>query len=271
MSTGLVTYTLEEQGRRAILTIDRAEARNALNDHVVTELLEGATRAAADEAVRVVILTGAGERAFSAGADLDELARRDHLSEVGPVSARRRTLAATLERMPKPTIAAMNGHAVGGGLELALACTFRIAATHAQLGLPEVTLGILPGNGGTQRLARLVGLGRALEMVLTGALIEATEAQRIGLVHQVTPVGEVMEAARALGTRLAALPPGALAAAKETVLAGADLVLDAGLAYENKWFALLCGSPEKQAALSARAAGRGATGEGAGSERREEQ
>jgi len=262
MSGELVTFGVEANGACAVITIDRAERLNALNNDVVTQLLACAVRARDDESVRAVILTGAGDRAFCAGADLDELRQRDQVSEVGPVSARRRELAAILERMPKPTIAAVNGHALGGGLELALACTFRIASERAKLGLPEVTLGILPGNGGTQRLARLVGTGRALEMVLTGTPVQAPDALGMGLVHRVTPQGQVMDEARRWATHLATLPPRALAAAKESVLASADLALDAGITYENKWFAILCGSPEKSAALDARAAVRS----GAGSE-----
>ena len=264
MTETLVTYDVDAAHACAVLTIDRPDSRNALNDEVIAQLLECAIAAKDDEEIRVVILTGAGDRAFCAGADLEELRRRDHISEVGPASSCRRELASTFERMPKPTIAAMNGHAIGGGLELALACTFRIASEGSRLGLPEVTLGILPGNGGTQRLARLVGMGRALEIVLTGSLIEAVDAQRIGLVHRVTPHGQVMEEARRWAALLAALPPRALAAAKEAVLASSDMVLDAGISYENKWFALLCGSSEKIRALDERAARRGAGTAGAG-------
>ncbi|MDA8185278.1 MAG: enoyl-CoA hydratase/isomerase family protein [Actinomycetota bacterium] len=256
-----MTYEVEADGAWALITIDRAERRNALNNEVVAQLLAGVTRARDDESVRAVILTGAGDRAFCAGADMDELRRRDHMSEVGPLSARRRELASLLERMPKPTIAAVNGHAMGGGLELALACTFRIASERAKLGLPEVTLGILPGNGGTQRLARLVGMGRALEMVLTGTPVEAFDALSMGLVHRVSPHGQVLDEARRLAAQLVALPPRALAAAKESVLASGDLALDAGISLENKWFAILCGSPEKSAALDARDAARSGVGD----------
>ena len=261
MTSALVTYDVEANGAWAVITIHRAERLNALNNDVVAQLLAYAIRAR-DESVRAVIFTGAGDRAFCAGADLDELRQRDHISEVGSLSARRRELASILERMPKPTIAAINGHALGGGLELALACTFRIASERAKLGLPEVTLGILPGNGGTQRLARLVGMGQALEMVLTGTPVEAPDALRMGLVHRVCPHGKVLDEARTWAARLAALPPRALAAAKESVLASADLALDAGLSYENKWFAILCGSPEKSAALDERVATHNRAGPG---------
>jgi len=249
----IVRYDVELDAACAVITIDRTERLNALNNEVIAQLLACAERARSDEEIRVVLLTGAGNHAFCAGADLDELRQRDHVTEVGPLAARRRELAAILERMPKPTIAVINGHAMGGGLELALACTFRIASERAKLGLPEVTLGILPGNGGTQRLARLVGMGRALEMVLTGQPVEAPDALAMGLVHRVTPPDQVMDEARRWASRLAQLPHRALAAAKESVLASTDLALDAGINYENKWFAILCGSPEKSAALSARA------------------
>lgn len=253
MSSSVVSCQLQGDAACAVITIERPERRNALNNQVIGELLALLQQAAADPAVRSVILTGAGGRAFSAGADLIELRARDHVSETGPAAARRREVAALLERMPKPTIAAINGHAVGGGLELAMACTFRIASSAAKLGLPEVTLGILPGNGGTQRLRRLVGLGRALELVLSGKLIDAAEAERIGLVLRTVPATDVLSESIGLAKLLAGLPQRALAAAKDAVLIGADLPLDPALSFENKWFALLCGSPEKTAALESRA------------------
>lgn len=251
MTASIVSYKLQADAASAIITIERPEQRNALNNQVIEELLASLQQAATDPAVRSVILTGAGDRAFCAGADLIELRARDHITETGPVAVRRREVAALLERMRKPTIAAVNGHAVGGGLELAIACTFRIASSAAKLGLPEITLGILPGNGGTERLRRLVGLARALELVLTGNLIDAAEAQRIGLVHRVVPANDVLSEALGWAKLLEDRPPRALAAAKDAILTGADLPLDAALSFENKWFALLCGSPEKEAALNA--------------------
>lgn len=244
-----VKYEFDADTACAIITLNRPEKRNALNNEVIGRTFEYAERAQHDDNVRSVVLTGTGDRVFSAGADLAELGRRDHISEIGPVSGRRRELTFVLENMPKPTIAALNGHAVGGGLELALACTFRIAAPHIKLGLPEVGLGIMPGNGGTQRLARLIGMGRALEMVLTGTLFEAEQAEHIGLVNKIVRKGSVLDEARTWAALFATKPPRALAAAKEALLISNDLPLAAGLGYENKWFAILCGAPEKTAAL----------------------
>ena len=251
MSTATLVRTDVDAGTAvAVVTLDRPEARNALVTELVEQALDAVTRCAADDAVRAVILTGAGDRAFCAGADIDELLRRDHVTESALRSVRR-DLAAALEGIPKPTIAAINGHALGGGLELALACTFRLAVPAAKLGLPEVRLGIIPGNGGTQRLVRLVGVGRAMELVLTGAPIDAERAERIGLVHRVIEPESLMDEARALAGRLADMSARALAAAKESVLLAGDVPLAAGLAHERNWFAVLCGSPDKAEGVDA--------------------
>jgi enoyl-CoA hydratase len=234
----------------AVVTLDRPEARNALVTELVVQALAEVERCAADDDVRCLILTGAGDRAFCAGADVDELLRRDHRTE-SALRSPRRELAGLLEGMPKPTIAAINGHALGGGLELALACTFRLAVPSARLGLPEVRLGIMPGNGGTQRLVRLVGVGRAMELVLTGEPVDAVAGERIGLVHRVVEPERLMPEARALAAKLAATSSRALAAAKESVLLAADVPLAAGLAHERSWFAILCGSPDKVEGVSA--------------------
>lgn len=234
----------------AVITLDRPAARNALCAELVDQLLAAASAAASDDSVGCVILTGAGDRAFCAGADIDELRRRDHRTESAPGSPRRE-LAALLEGMPKPAIAALNGHALGGGLELAMACTFRLAVPGARLGLPEIRLGIMPGNGGTQRLVRLVGAGRAMEMVLTGAPVTAAEAERIGLVNRVVTPGRLPAEARDLAAALARSAPAALAAAKESVLVAGDVPLAAGLAFERSLFAVLCGSPDKEEGVRA--------------------
>lgn len=245
MTENVVAYDVDAASSCAIITLCRPAQRNALNNQMVRELLMAVRQAHADEAVRSVILTGTGDRSFCAGADLTELRQRDHLTETGPVSGQRRELSSLLESAPKPSIAAVNGHAVGGGLELALSCTFRIAVPHAKLGLPEVGLGIIPGNGGTQRLRRVVGLGRALEMVLTGELVSTTYAERIGLVNKVVDSADLLPEAHRWAALLAGKPSRALAAAKEAVMNGGDMPLSAGLSFENKWFALLCSSPEK--------------------------
>lgn len=233
-----------------VLTLNRPEARNALNDDLIAALLESVQQAAVDDAVRGIVLTGAGNRAFAAGADLDGLLRRDHLTETGPVSARRRELTRLLETVPKPTIAAMNGHALGGGLEIALGCDLRIIVPEAKVGFPEINLGIIPGNGGTQRAVRAVGEARALELILTGTPIDAARALEIGLVHRVVAAENLMTEAVELAGRLGRHSSRAFAAAKESTRRALDMPLDAGLSFENKWFAVLCATEEKTEAVT---------------------
>jgi len=235
----------------AIITFNRPEVRNALNYRAIDESLEAASGADTDDSVRVLILTGTGDKAFVAGADIEELRARNTLTELGKRSAQRRVLANLLETMSKPTIAAINGFAVGTGLELALACTIRIASSNAKFGQPEINLGIMPGNGGTQRLPRLVGKGRAMEMILTGDLIDAQEAYRIGLVNHVVPQAELMSYVKELAAKLAAKSPLAMKLAKNAIHAGLNMSLNDGIEYENKLFAILCGSQDKQEGVSA--------------------
>ena len=241
----------EKEGGLAIITFNRPEVRNALNYLAIDEALEAASDADADDSVRVLILTGAGDKAFVAGADIEELRARNTLTELGKRSAQRRVLANLLETMSKPTIAAINGFALGTGLELALACTIRIASENARFGQPEINLGIMPGNGGTQRLPRLVGEGRAMEMILTGDLIDAQEACRIGLVNRVVPQAELMPYVKELATKLASKPPLAVKLAKNAIHTGLNLSLNDGIEYENKLFAILCGSQDKQEGIAA--------------------
>ncbi len=233
-----------------VLTLNRPEARNALNDDLIAELLERVQEAAVDPEVRGVVLTGAGDRAFAAGADLDGLLRRDHLTETGPVSGRRRDLTRLLETMPKPTIAAMNGHALGGGLEIALGCDLRLIVPAAKVGFPEIGLGIIPGNGGTQRAVRAIGEARALELILTGAPIDAVRAFDIGLVHRIVAPEKLITEAVELAASLGRHSPRAFAAAKESTRRAFDMPLDAGLSFESKWFAILCATPEKTEAVN---------------------
>jgi enoyl-CoA hydratase len=191
------TLLLERDGAVAILTINRPQVLNALNSQTLDELRRAILDLKQDDSVRVVILTGAGEKAFVAGADINELAVQT------PTGGREHVLVGQhvfdlVENMGKPVIAAINGYALGGGCELAMACTLRLAADTAKLGQPEISLGLIPGYAGTQRLPRLVGKGRAMELMLTGTPIGADDALRIGLVNRVVPAAELMASARAL-------------------------------------------------------------------------
>jgi len=241
----------EKEDGVAVITFNRPEVRNALNYLAIDETLAAAGDADADESVRVLILTGAGDKAFVAGADIEELQERNTLTELGKRSARRRVLANLLETMAKPTIAAVNGVAAGTGLELAMACNIRIASDNARFGQPEVNLGIMPGNGGTQRLPRLVGEGRAMEMILTGEFIDAQEAYRIGLVNRVVPQAELLQYARGLAAKIAGKSPLAIRLAKDAIHTGLNMSLRDGIEYENKLFAILCGSEDKREGVSA--------------------
>jgi enoyl-CoA hydratase len=207
---------LDRAGPVAIVTIDRPRVLNALNRAVFAELQAALAEIERDDSVRCAIVTGAGARAFSAGADIREL---DALGSEGALEfmALGQRIFDRLAHAATPTIAAVNGHALGGGLELAMACDIRIAAETARFGQPEITLGSIPGWGGTQRLPLLVGLGRARELILTGRIIDAAEAERIGLVSQVVAADRLLAAARETAGRIAALPPVALALAKDAV------------------------------------------------------
>ncbi|MGH7505465.1 MAG: enoyl-CoA hydratase-related protein, partial [Longimicrobiales bacterium] len=200
----------------AVVTVNRPDKLNALNAATVVELGQAFRAIAEDEAARGVLVTGAGSKAFVAGADIGELATMGPLSGVS-VSRDGQQVFRQLERMRKPVLAAVNGFALGGGLELALACHLRIASSNAKFGLPEVKLGIIPGYGGTVRLPRIVGRGRALELILTGDMIDAAEAHRIGLVNRVVEPDRLMESARGLLTTIVANGPVALALALESV------------------------------------------------------
>ncbi len=232
--------TLEKHKGVAILTVNRPAALNALNRGTFTDLDRAADEIAADAEVRVLIVTGAGDKAFVAGADITEFSGIKSAAEGAAIALRGQKIFRKYETMAKPVIAAINGFALGGGCEFALACDIRIAADTARLGLPESTLGILPGYGGTQRLARLVGVGMAKKLAFTGAMIDAAEAYRIGMVEQVVPLAELMDAARGLAKKLAAGAPLALAAAKRAINDGIEMPLEAGCALEALCFGELC-------------------------------
>jgi enoyl-CoA hydratase len=240
---------LDTADRVATLTIDRPEKRNALNSQVRRELVMALDAIQPDPEVRVVVITGAGERAFVAGADIGEFADRSPIEQRAAMEGRR--VFDVVAAYPKPTIAAINGFALGGGCELALACDLRIAARSARLGQPEINLGLLPGGGGTQRLPRLVGMGRALRLILTGELIDAAEAQRIGLVDEVVDDPMLRARAHELASSMAARSPVALKLIKDAVRAAAEMPLSAGLAFERELFITAFASEDRTEGVAA--------------------
>jgi len=229
---------VDKKDHVATITLNRPDVLNAQNNAMRRELFGVFAELRQDEDARAIVVTGAGERAFSAGADIKEF-----LETPPPARFREQRKAldyrGEMERCPQPIIAAIRGFALGGGLELALACDIRIVAEDAQLGLTEVNLAIIPGGGGTQRLPRVVGRGKALEMILTGARVPAGEALRIGLVERVVPVAELMPAALGLARTMAEKAPIALRYAKEAVVSGLTLPLADGLRLENDLSTLL--------------------------------
>ena len=234
----------------ATITINRADVLNALSAITVRELGEALVAAEADSNVRVLILTGAGEKSFVSGADIAELSGLD------PVAGRRtaefgQSVFRRLETMGKPSIAAINGYALGGGCELAMACTIRIAAETAKMGLPEVTLGVIPGYAGTQRLPRIVGRGTAMDLILTGRAIDAQEALRIGLVSQVVALADLMETARKTALRILRNGPLAIRAAMQSVDHGLDVGFEHGCRMEASLFGLLCATGDMREGLKA--------------------
>ena len=241
---------LEKHAPIAVITIDRPKVLNALNAATIAELSEAFEQAAADPAVRVILLTGAGEKSFVAGADISELAAVDEAAGRA-YSVQGQKLFRRIETLGKPVIACINGFALGGGCELAMACTLRVAAEGARFGQPEVKLGVIAGFGGTQRLPRLVGRGAALKMLLTGAMIPASEALRIGLVDEVVAsdpsnqLGQLMERAKALAKEIAANAPIALERTLIAVDSGLDMSLDDALAEEARHFGQCCGTRDK--------------------------
>jgi len=234
---------LERDGAIAVVTINRPRVLNALNAATLDELRRVMLELQHDETVRAIVLTGAGEKAFVAGADINELAVQT------PTSGREHALKGQhvldlVQNLGKPVIAAINGFALGGGCELAMACTLRIAADTARLGQPEINLGLLPGYAGTQRLPRLVGQGRAMEMILTGAPIPAVEAQRIGLVNRVVPAAELLAEARKLAAQLAASAPVAVRYIMDAVNKGIDMPFADACRYEATLFGLVASTED---------------------------
>jgi enoyl-CoA hydratase len=239
----------ETRGRVAIVTINRPEKRNALDGQVRCAFLGVIEKARRDEKVRSVIVTGAGEKAFVAGADIGEFEGRSPVDQWRVMKSP--SIFDAVERLPKPVIAAVNGYCLGGGMELALACDVRIASSSAKFGQPEVNLGIIPGGGGTQRLPRIVGLGAALRLILSGEIIAGDEALRLRLVEELVEPAKLLDRAVELAELMASKSPVALAAAKEATRAALSLPLDDGLKLETALFQLCFSSADKAEGVSA--------------------
>ena len=241
---------VEREELIAIVTMSRPEALNAFNTEQLQAMLDAVTEVAADRDVRAVILTGDGERAVAAGADIKEMSTK-RPSEALIFSQLGQAITAAINAAPQPWIAAVNGHALGGGCEMALACDIRIASENATFGQPEVGLGILPGWGATQRLPRLVGAGIAGELIFTGRRVSAEEALRIGLVSAVYPRAELLPKAREMAQSIARNGPLAVASAKRAIQHALDLDLTSGLAFEAQLFALGFDSADQKEGMTA--------------------
>lgn len=241
---------LEQNGAIAILTINRPKALNALNADTLTELSTVLDELGRDSSVKVIILTGSGEKAFVAGADIAQMKEFNtlearHFGQLGHKTYRK------LELMSQPVIAAINGFALGGGCELAMACDIRLASETAKFGQPEVTLGLTAGFGGTQRLPRIVGTGIASELLFTGDVIDAQEAYRIGLVNHVYPLATLMEEALKLANRIAGRAPAAVQLSKSAIQRGINMDLDSAQAYEAEVFALTFSTSDQKEGCTA--------------------
>lgn len=249
MTRSYETILVERRDRIAIVTVNRPEKRNALNIQTRTEAAAVLDELSADDSVRVVILTGAGDKAFIAGADIAEFAERTAISQREVML--QRSLFNAIDGFPKPIIAMINGYCLGGGCEVALACDIRIASEKASLGQPEINLGIIPGGGGTQRLTRLVGEGKAMEMILTGEIIDAHTALSVGLVNHVVPADQLETRTIGIANRIAEKSPIALRLAKEAVRLASRSNLDEGLRREVDLFALCFSSEDKDEGVKA--------------------
>jgi enoyl-CoA hydratase len=233
----------EAKERLAIVTVNRPKVLNALNGETISELTDVFLKIKQDDDVAVVILTGAGEKAFVAGADIGELAQKNPLTGKEFV-LRGQTCLNIIENLGKPVIAAINGFALGGGCEIAMACTMRIAAENARLGQPEINLGIIPGFGGTQRLPRLVGKGMAMELALTGGMISAEDACRLGLVNKVVPQGEAFSEAEKMAKKILSKSPATTRLILEAINRGIEVGLLEGLNLEANLFGMACSTED---------------------------
>lgn len=237
------TISVEKKDHYTILTLNRPDKLNALNNQTLTELKEALTAVQHDDSVYILIITGSGEKAFAAGADIEELNKLNVLSgkkftEFG------QSVFNQIENLGKPVIAAVNGYALGGGCELALACHIRLAAENAKFGQPEVNLGIIPAYGGTQRLTRLINPGRALQYILTGEIIDAEEAHRVGLVNKICKPGNLLFEAKKMAETIIGKGQIAVKMSLKAVLSGSELTLKDGQHVEASLFAVCCGTSD---------------------------
>jgi enoyl-CoA hydratase len=243
------TILVEREGRVAILTVNRPDKLNALNQQVRDEMLEALGTIEHDTGVGVVVLTGAGEKAFIAGADIGEFAGRTPFDQRHAMRSPR--IFDVMASYPKPVIAMINGYCLGGGCELAMSCDIRIASDKARFGQPEINLGLIPGGSGTQRMPRLVGMGQAMRLILSGDMIPAAEAKEIGLVEMVVPADELRGKTLELAGKIADKSPLTLKVAKEALRASERLSIEDGLAYERDLFCLCFSSADKQEGVEA--------------------
>jgi enoyl-CoA hydratase len=243
------TILMEREGRVAILTVNRPDKLNALNDQVRIDLLAALGPIEHDSGIGVVVITGAGEKSFIAGADIGEFAGRSPFDQREAMRSPR--IFDVMASFPKPVIAMINGFCLGGGCELASSCDLRIASEKARFGQPEINLGLIPGGGGTQRLPRLIGLGNAMRLVLTGDMINAAEAKEIGLVEMVVPHEELRAKTLELAGKMASKSPLTLKVAKEAVRASQKLSIEDGIAYERDLFCLCFSTEDKEEGVKA--------------------
>jgi enoyl-CoA hydratase len=247
--TNFETIKLVKQGAVAVLTINRPDKLNALNSKVHEEGVEALDQLRRDEGVRVLVITGSGDKSFIAGADISEFAEQTPVTQ--RATFQERSLFNSIDSFPKPVIAMINGFCLGGGNELALACDIRICSENARFSQPEINLGIMPGGGGTQRLTRLIGEGRAMEIILSGDMIDAEAAHRFGLVNHVYPADQLEEKTMELAAKIAEKAPIALQLCKEAVKFASRSNLDEGLRREVDLFAICFSTEDKQEGVSA--------------------
>lgn len=240
----------EKSDRIATITINRPQALNALNKETMQEILQLLDDVAEDENIRVVVITGAGGKAFSAGADIKEMRGFNSL-KARALAERGHKLCRAIETLGKPVIAAINGYALGGGLEMAMACDFRIASDKAKMGQPEVNIGLIPGWGGTQRLPRLIGKTAAKEMIYTGKMVNAEKAEKLGLVNKVVPADQLMSAVKEFASELVDKPPKAIEIAKSLINQGVETDLETALKFEREGFGVVASTEDSKEGLAA--------------------